>query len=339
MHAPSMGAKQLRSVVTEAVGKEIANGSLDLSGIHWMEHINLVVGDTTLAEYFYLTFLGFTRDASKLFHVNLGQQQFHLAETGDPPQRIAGSIGLTIPNLATLAERIPDAKETLRGTQFEILKHEDDYMEVRGPWGNLFCIYDVLGDSKLVPSPPPATPRKMENCHAMGGGFGSHRMAVRGQPGLRFIEISCSAGKSKAIGRFYKEVMKCQDVLEFECDGSIGVTVSAGPGVTLVFCEQQQKQDEEDSSAWEDAMKGVHICIYIDDFEGTYNRLSERQLIWTNPRFTSLDTCDTWEEAKASRTLRFKDITDDENVFIELEHETRPLRHGQYMKAQQYVPR
>jgi catechol-2,3-dioxygenase len=338
-NAPSLGAKMLRALVTEAASKEI-DSTLDLSGIFWMEHVNLIVGDKSLAEHFYIQFLGFTRDnASKSFHINLGQQQIHLAETDDPPQRIAGSIGLTVPKLQTLRDRIPAALQTLKDTQFELLKNDldDSYLEIRGPWGNFFCIYDVMGDSKLA-TPSPAVPRKMESCHALGGDYGSHRMAIRGQPGIRFLEVACPVGKSKAIGRFYKEVLQCKDVQEFEKEGSAVVTISIGPGVNLVFVEQRMLEKD-----WYDAMKGVHICIYVDDFQGLYERLSQRMLIWTNPRFVHLDTCDTWAEAKASRTLRFKDIVDceetNEKFLIQLEHETRPLRHGQYMKAQSYEPR
>ena len=49
----------------------------------------------------------------------------------------------------------------------------------------------------------------------------------------------------------------------------------------------------------------------------------------------------TYEEAAASRTLRFKDVVDMDTgtKLLELEHETRPLSHGQYLKVPTYVPR
>ena len=109
-----------------------------------------------------------------------------------------------------------------------------------------------------------------------------------------------------------------------------------GPGVHLVYVESTDLTDSDLQK-----MKGVHICVYAADFEGLYHRLKDRNLIWTNPRFTHLDSCDTWEEAVASRTLRFKDIIDLETgeKLIELEHETRPLRHGQYLKVPKYEPK
>ena len=94
-------------------------------------------------------------------------------------------------------------------------------------------------------------------------------------------------------------------------------------------------------------MKGVHICVYTANFQELYDRLKKSRLIWTNPRFTHLDRCDTWDEAKASRTLRFKDIIDvstnngeeggnNTSKIFELEHETRPMQHGQYLKVPFY---
>ena len=66
----SLGGQTLRNVVLEAAEHDVST-TLDVKGILWTEHINLVVGSKELAEYFYLNFLGFTRDAGKSFHVNL----------------------------------------------------------------------------------------------------------------------------------------------------------------------------------------------------------------------------------------------------------------------------
>ena len=61
---------------------------------------------------FYVDFLGLSRDTNPK-HVNLGQQQFHLAATDDPPQRITGSIGLTVPSLQKIKERAERAKSEI----------------------------------------------------------------------------------------------------------------------------------------------------------------------------------------------------------------------------------
>lgn len=338
-----------------------SSSSLDLHGIMWMEHINLIVGKKELAEYFYLDVLGLTRDGGKSFHVNLGQQQFHLAESkGDdePPQCIAGSIGLAFPNLTTLRERLVQADRSgrLKDTAFKLLfdipqsssttttndEVEDMCLTFRGPWGNIFHCYSV------VPSPDQdrtmmfQTPQKMTNLHSDGGDYGP-RMAVREQPGIRFVEVVCPKKKAPAVARFYRDLLGCS--VQLVGNDSIAI-VSVGPGVHLVFSESNDDVDDRTYTDATQAMQGVHLCFYADNFKGLYNKLSQRNLIWTNPRFVHLDTCDTFEEAVRSRTLRFKDIIDpdldddnSEKILLELEHETRPLRHGQYMKVPAYEPK
>jgi catechol-2,3-dioxygenase len=345
----------LRTLVTDAARHDIEE-TLDVQGILWMEHINLVVGSKSLAEHFYLNVLGCTRDAGKSFHVNLGQQQFHLAEQGngigigERAQVISGSIGLVVPSLETLRERIAAATETatsqelFQGTQFGILSDTDHCVTLRGPWGNTFYIYSVQDDDhQLSKSAPATSTMKMVNWHAEGGAYGGHRMAVRGQPGIRFVEIACPCGKSPAVAEFYRNMLKCT-VLETTQNDRACAMVCVGPGVHLAFVEEQEQGQEQSipvEGTMAMAMEGVHVCFYANDFRELYHRLSERKLIWTNPRFVHLDTCDTWEEARASRTLRFKDIIDlsTGETILEMEHETRPLRHGQYLKVPKYDPK
>lgn len=330
----SLGGGQLRNMVFEAARFDESQ-TLDVDGILWTEHINLVVGSKELAEYFYIDVLGCTRDGGKSFHVNLGQQQFHLAENGEPPQRITGSIGLTVPNLKTVKERIKDAVEVLRDTQFKILNDSPECLTVRCPWGNCMHLYSVQDDC-LQPTAQSA--RKMENLHAEGGSYGSQRMAVRGNPGIRYIEITCPPKQSSAVARFYREMLGCT-VFEFSGDEdseATAATVCVGPGVHLVFVESIKSSPEDTKK-----MEGVHVCFYVNDFKVLYKKLEARRLIWSNPRFLHLDSCDTWNDAKSCRTLRFKDVIDlsTGEKILELEHETRPLRHGQYLKVPLYNPR
>ncbi|CAJ1945942.1 unnamed protein product [Cylindrotheca closterium] len=363
MNPPSLGASNLRSLVIQAATQEIAQDddatSLDLSGILWMEHINLIVGDLDLAAAFYLDFLGFSRDPTKSFtHLNLGQQQFHLAVPKTPEESvhtIAGSIGLTVPDLQSVIDRIPQAQEVLQEkTQFEILKTnlEEGYLTLQGPWGNKFHIYDLQHDSTYAGASSSSlsqSTRKMEQLHDWGGTHGSHRMAVRQQPGIRYLELICQKGTSRAIGDFYQQMLHSHGIHSFEKlkqNQSIdmdtdGIALSVGPGVHIMFVEQQEEAAPEFYDSWMKAMQGIHICVYVEDFHGLYQRLAAKHLIWTNPRFEYLDSCDTWEQAKRSRTLRFRYILDLETKkpIYELEHETRPLLHGQYMKSLQYIPR
>ena len=270
--------------------------------------------------------------------------QFHLAANDDPPQRITGSVGLTVPSLQRIRARAEDARSQLEGTQFSIVDDDrDNMMTVTCPWGNIFHLYDITidDDHQNTDEAGQSSQQKMTKMHSEGGTYGPHRMAVRGQPGIRYIEIACRMGAAHAIAKFY-EMLGCHvtrtnavpstdSTTECKVEAAI---VRVGPGVHMVFSESEQLSNDIVKQ-----MEGVHACIYIPNFQQTYNTLKERNLIWTNPRFTHLDSCDTWEQAFASRTFRFKDVLDISNgeKLLEFEHETRPLMHGQYMKVPPYV--
>lgn len=331
----TLGPTALRKLVQDA---SITSQSLDMNGIVWLEHLNLVVGDMDVAMKFYVDFMGFSRDGNPK-HVNLGQQQFHLAATGDQAQRITGSIGLTVPSLQNIKDRIPLAQTDLEGTLFAINDESDDkIMKITCPYGNIFNLYDISIDddySSTIDDATTQSKQKMVNMHALGGAYGAHRMAVRGQPGIRYVEISCPVSTASSIAEFYQTVLKC-NVMTTTLDGHKKCAiVGVGPGVHFVFVESSEL-----TARSLERMQGVHACIYIPHFESTYHELKGRGLIWTNPRFTHLDTCDTWEEAYASRTLRFKDVLDVKtgDKVLELEHETRPMSHGQYLKVPNYTP-
>ena len=72
----------------------------------------------------------------------------------------------------------------------------------------------------------------------------------------------------------------------------------------------------------------------MDKFKDRFALFKKHNLIWTNPRFLNEDTCDTDKEAFENRQFRFKDIInpDTGEKLFELEHETRALRHRQFMK-------
>jgi len=398
-HSPLSG-KELRNIVVEATLREERNDEddafLDVPGVAWLEHINLIVGnkseDRALAEAFYLDVMGMTPDKGKSFHVNLGRQQFHLAtptRDDEIPHRIHGSVGLAVPDTGTLRERLEAAKEDAEAantlgfgdTLFDWYIErgdvdEEETIHVRCPWGNVFRCYsaNARGPSPGLSSEEPAeeSQQKMTTLHSPGIGLhGGDKMGVLslGQPGIRYIELLCPEGvRAEQICMFYKEIVrtpafvtsvkrKTQPELE-------SCVVSVGPGIHLVFVETIPSSGEDDAAIEEDAFrmtKGIHVCIYAHDFHRLYQRLAARSLVWTNPRFVYLDTCDTWEKAKKSRTLRFRHIVDidtdtdgadgdgdgdsdgtrcnTKSVLMELEHETRPMRHGQFMKVPYYVPK
>ena len=65
---PGLSAAELAHTVRDASREDT---SLDASGILWLEHINMEVGNRELALIFYRDFLGFVEDPSPSFHLNL----------------------------------------------------------------------------------------------------------------------------------------------------------------------------------------------------------------------------------------------------------------------------
>lgn len=347
----------LRTIVLEASQLEAEENNddyLDVPGVAWLEHINLIVGETSedraVAEDFYLNVMGFTPDKGKSFHVNMGRQQFHLAtpkRDDEVAHRIHGSVGLAVPDLDALWDRLVETKTNngLKGTLFDFYKEEPEgasslpIIHVRCPWGNVFRCYSANDRGPPSSTTVTESPQKMTNLHS-NGGYGADKMGVLavGEPGIRYIEFLCPKGVSAdQICSCYQTNLHCPSRVIASSDTRCCV-VSVGSSVHLVFVETDTEHDDD---AWT-LMKGIHICIYTHEFRALYHRLAEKSLIWTNPRFTHLDTCDTWEEAKQSRTLRFRHLigTDDtSSTLMELEHETRPLRHGQFMKVPYYIPK
>ncbi|KAL7526459.1 hypothetical protein ACHAWF_001782 [Thalassiosira exigua] len=355
--AITLGSTALRVAVQAAARDAVydrGRDALDASaGAVWMEHVNLVVGDMSIATKFYVDFLGMTaeREANpRANHFNLGLQQLHLAAATDdnPTQRVTGSVGLTVPSLRRIRERVGVAKKELENTLFSVRDDEPDEgskMTVVCPWGNKFHLYDIsIDDGGRYDFEASQSAPKMESMHGGGGAYGYHRMAVRGHPGIRYVEIACREGTASAIAEFYEKILGCHvfrtrvapDMHSTKPRRPIEMAaVTVGPGVHIVFVESVRLSDDI-----LERMRGVHICLYIPNFRQAHDTLKERKLIWTNPLFTSTESCDTWEEVHASRAFRFKDIIDTETgkKVLELEHEIRSMLHGQYMKVPPYVP-
>ena len=93
----------------------------DVGNIMLMEHVNVQVSDQQTAMLFYLVGLGFTRDPMMMvglenMWVNLGEQQFHLPT--NKSQVLRGHMGLVVPSLDALAERLEGVAPRLADTKF-----------------------------------------------------------------------------------------------------------------------------------------------------------------------------------------------------------------------------
>lgn len=184
----------------------------DVGNIVSMEHVNVTVPDQPLATMFYVNGLGFTRDPYVDFGpanvwINVGEQQFHLPSRS--PQVLRGHVGVVVPDLDGLKQRLTSVARHLQGTQFScrVLKQRID---VTCPWGNRIRCYGP-------------------------GEFGA--MAL----GIPYVELDVPAGTAAGIARFYNDIMQARATVK---DGLC--TVAVGRGQSLRYRETRKAIPEYD---------------------------------------------------------------------------------------------
>jgi predicted enzyme related to lactoylglutathione lyase len=183
----------------------------DVSNIVHLEHVNVTQPDQRVATSFYVAGLGCTRDPYVMvgidnMWINIGRQQMHLP-TGHP-QRIRGTIGLVVPDLAELRQRLERIVSELAGTQFAFADG-GGYMEVICPWGNRF------------------------RCHAPAPEFGETELA------MVYVEFDVPSGAAEPIARFYAEIIGASSEV-IDRHGSPAAAVCAGRDQRLYFRETSQ---------------------------------------------------------------------------------------------------
>ena len=223
----------------------------DVGNIVEFGHVNMRVPDQRLATLFYVMGLGLTRDPYLVvgvdnMWVNAGRCQFHLP-TG-PAQVVRGTIGLVLPDLAALRERLGAVATRLADTQFawaeiwgrEGREHEAlEAIEVTCPWGNRL------------------------RCHAPAPRLG--RVTL----GMSYVALDAPPGSAAAIVRFYREVLHAVADVGEDAEGPFA-RIGAGLDELLVFRETDRAQPEYD---------GNHIQISLADFSGAHRRLAARGLV------------------------------------------------------------
>lgn len=182
-----------------------------------LEHLNLRQPDQKLATIFYLMGMGFTRDPYVMvgidnMWVNIGRSQIHLP-TGDA-QRINGTVGIVVQDLAALCARLQALAPRLDGTQFRFTDRSD-FVEVTCPWGNRFRAH--------APSPE------------LGG------MEL----GMPYIEFLVPTGKAAGIARFYSEVIGARARCETTRGAQVAI-VQVGRAQQLFFRETEEKLEPYD---------------------------------------------------------------------------------------------
>jgi hypothetical protein len=186
-------------------------GREDVSNIVHLEHVNVTQPDQRLATLFYVSGLGFTRDPYLMvglenMWINIGRSQMHLPT--NRPQRMRGTIGLVVPDLTLLNQRLARVARALEGTEFSFVERAA-FVDVTCPWGNRF------------------------RCHAPAPEFGETELA------MAYVELDVPTGSAEGIGRFYAEIMEATTEIMTR-DGARTASVSAGRDQHLFFRETAQ---------------------------------------------------------------------------------------------------
>jgi hypothetical protein len=181
----------------------------DTGNLVSLDHLNLTIVDQSKATLFYLVGLGLTRDPYMMvglenMWLNAGHQQFHVP-TQAKGQVVRGHIGMVVPELDGLRERLAIVAPQLEGTRFAY-EEADGYLDVTCPWGNHF------------------------HCTGPTEGFG----ATFGVP---YIDFAVPPGSANRIAQFYGSVMRAKVHVD-ELAGRPAAVVQAGADQSIVFREQ-----------------------------------------------------------------------------------------------------
>lgn len=158
----------------------------DTGNIVALEHVNLTQPDQQIATLFFIMGLGLTRDPYMTVGVdnmwiNIGRSQLHMPT--QQPQHLQGVIGLVLPDLAALKQRLELVAPRLAGTRFSV-RNGADGVDVTCPWGNHF------------------------RCHAPDARFGAMNL------GLAYVEFDVAPGNAEGIARFYQEAFRARAHVE-----------------------------------------------------------------------------------------------------------------------------
>jgi hypothetical protein len=187
----------------------------DIGNIVSLEHVNVQIPDQSQATLFYIIGLGFTRDpfmnvGLNNMWINIGDQQFHLP-TGRP-QVLRGHVGLVVPDLDALQQRLASIQDQLRDSQFQwSAAASGEHVKVTSPWGNRLRVYPA-------------------------GAFGT---MTRGIP---YVELEVPRGSAAAIQRFYDQVFEAPGTLQTEA-GATAAHIEVGAGQHMIFREVDDVAD------------------------------------------------------------------------------------------------
>jgi hypothetical protein len=183
----------------------------NVSNIVHLEHVNVTQPDQRLSTLFYVSGLGFTRDPYLMvgldnMWINIGRSQMHLP-TGHP-QRVRGTVGLVVPDLTLLKQRLGRVAPALEATEFSFADR-GAFVDATCPWGNRF------------------------RCHPPAAEFGDTELA------MPYVEFNVPSGSTEGIALFYADIMGATTQIVSR-EGAPTASVSVGREQRLLFRETAQ---------------------------------------------------------------------------------------------------
>ena len=214
----------------------------DVGNIVEFGHVNLRVANQQQALVFYAMGLGLTRDPYQRIGIenawmNIGTCQFHLPV--GKAEVLRGVVGLVMPDLDALAERLARIAPLLKDTRFSFAQHAS-HVDATCPWGNRIRVHG------------PDRAR-----------FGPVLL------GMPYVEIDCAPGTAAGIARFYTELLGAPGNLGEDAAG-VFARIPMGLYEGLVFRETARPLPAYD---------GHHVQISVADFSGPHQRLLARGLV------------------------------------------------------------
>lgn len=222
-------------------------GSPEVGTIVHFEHVNLRIPEQAPAALFFFKGLGFTRDPTRMVHVdnmwcNIGLQQIHMP-TGEPTP-FAGEIGVVVPELDAVRREMAEIAPRLEGTGFA-WREEEGTIACTDPWGHPFRV------------------------HPFGMLPGRYPQAIA------YVLFHVPEGTAGGIAAFYRTVLGCPAALE-EHDGRPMAVVTVGPHQTFRFAERP---------GFTPPAHNNHVAVYLSRYWELYEVLDERGCIMEGHTF------------------------------------------------------
>ncbi|MEK9724065.1 MAG: hypothetical protein VW405_11380 [Rhodospirillaceae bacterium] len=197
-----------------------------------LEHVNFTVDDHDLATVFLMGGLGFTRDPYKRtdhhnMGVNVGMQQFHLPLRSRPTPPFPGVVGLIVPDLKAVRERLGYIEKDghFKGTPYKT-QMKAGALEIVSPFGVALRL------------------------HQAG------KLAFQRPVGIPYVDIHVAPGSARPLARYYRQVMGCPASVG-KLGGETVCRVTVGPNQELRFRERDGIDHD---------LHNFHVAIYTADY-------------------------------------------------------------------------